>query len=185
MEGELTWSGAPQEFDYSTLSGTLALQARKGQFLRLKPGFGKLLGIMSLQSLPRRITLDFRDIFSDGLVFDEIVGAANISRGIALTEGFHIQSPSARVLMSGEVDLSGETQKLRVRITPGLSDGVSIAGALLGGPVAGIAAFLAQKILKDPLDWIASYEYNVTGTWADPQVSKIERSDASVKSKPQ
>ncbi|MNC96452.1 hypothetical protein D3C83_138280 [compost metagenome] len=60
---------------------------------------------------------------------------------------------------------------------------MSIAGALLGGPVAGIAAFLAQKILKDPLDWIASYEYNVTGTWVEPQVSKIERSDASEKSK--
>jgi uncharacterized protein (TIGR02099 family) len=185
LEGELTWSGAPQEFDYPTLSGTLAMRAQKGQFLRLKPGFGKLLGIISLQSLPRRITLDFRDIFSDGLVFDEIIGATKISRGIALTDGFHIQSPSARVLMRGEIDLARETQNMRVRITPGLSDGVSIAGALLGGPVAGIAAFLAQKILKDPLDWIASYEYNVTGTWVDPQVSKIGRSDAAVQGNPQ
>lgn len=185
LEGELAWAGAPQEFDYPTLAGTLAMQARKGQFLRLRPGFGKLLGIMSLQSLPRRITLDFRDIFSDGLVFDEIIGAVNISRGIAVTNGFHIQSPSARVLMSGEVDMAQETQNLRVRITPGLSDGLSIAGALLGGPVAGIAAFLAQKILKDPFDRIASYEYNVIGTWAEPQVSKIGQPDASVQGNPQ
>lgn len=179
LEGDLAWAGAPQEFDYPMLSGSLALRVQKGQFLRLKPGFGKLLGIMSLQSLPRRITLDFRDIFSDGLVFDEIIGAANLSRGIAVTEGFHIQSPSARILMRGEVDLVKETQKLRVRITPGLSDGLSIAGALLGGPVAGIAAFLAQKILRDPFDQIASYEYSVTGTWAEPQVSKIGQPDAA------
>lgn len=179
LEGDLAWAGAPQEFDYPMLSGALALRVQKGQFLRLKPGFGKLLGIMSLQSLPRRITLDFRDIFSDGLVFDEIIGAANLSRGIAVTEGFHIQSPSARILMRGEVDLVKETQKLRVRITPGLSDGLSIAGALLGGPVAGIAAFLAQKILRDPFDQIASYEYSVTGTWAEPQVSKIGQPDAA------
>jgi uncharacterized protein (TIGR02099 family) len=184
LEGDLAWAGAPQEFDYPVLSGALALRVQKGQFLRLKPGFGKLLGIMSLQSLPRRITLDFRDIFSDGLVFDEIIGATNINRGIAVTEGFHIQSPSARILMSGEVDLAKETQKLRVRITPGLSDSLSIAGALLGGPVAGIAAFLAQKILKDPFDQIASYEYSVTGTWAEPQVSRIGQPDTAVQGTP-
>jgi uncharacterized protein YhdP len=86
-----------------------------------------------------------------------------------------MQGPAARVAMTGEVDLVRETQKLHVRVTPSLSDSVSIAGVLLGGPVAGVATILAQKILKDPLDQIFAYEYNVTGTWAEPQVSKIER----------
>jgi uncharacterized protein YhdP len=62
-----------------------------------------------------------------------------------------------------------------VRVSPHISDSVSIAGALIGGPVAGVAAFLAQKVLKDPLEQLVSFEYNVTGNWSDPQVSKVER----------
>ena len=98
-----------------------------------------------------------------------------ISRGIASTENFRIQGPSARIKMSGEVDLARETQKLKVRITPHVSDTVSIAGALVGGPIAGVAAFLAQKVLKDPLDQLVSYEYSVTGTWADPNVARFDK----------
>ena len=111
-------------------------------------------------------------MFSDGFAFDSIAGTVKIDRGMASTENFRIQGPSARVVMSGQVDLARETQKLRVRVTPHISESVSIAGALLGGPVAGVAAYLAQKILRDPIEQFASFEYNVTGSWADPQVTK-------------
>ncbi len=174
LEGNLSWAGSPQRLDYPTLSGNFVLDAGKGQFLKLEPGIGKLLGILSLQSLPRRITLDFRDIFSDGLAFDEIVGAIKVTNGIASTDNLRITGPAARINMSGRVDLAKETQQLRVKINPQLSDTVSVAGALIGGPIAGLAAFVAQKLLRDPLDQIAAYEYDVTGTWADPVVVRVE-----------
>ena len=175
VEGTLAWSGSPQRLDYPTLSGNFVLDAAKGQFLKLEPGIGKLLGILSLQSLPRRITLDFRDIFSDGLAFDEIVGAIKVVQGVASTDNLRISGPAARINMSGQVDLPRETQRLRVKINPQLSDTFSVAGALIGGPVAGVAAFVAQKLLRDPLGEITSYEYDVTGTWAEPLVNKVAR----------
>jgi uncharacterized protein YhdP len=175
IEGHLAWAGSPHDFDYPTLSGQLVVDAANGQFLKLEPGLAKLLGILSLQALPRRISLDFRDVFSEGFAFDSILGALKIDRGIASTDNFRIAGPSARVVMSGDVDLARETQKLRVRVTPHLSEGVSIAGALIGGPVAGVAVYLAQKILKDPIEQLVSFEYNVTGSWSEPQVAKVER----------
>ena len=175
LEGSLSWAGSPQRLDYPTLNGNFVLDAGKGQFLKLEPGIGKLLGILSLQSLPRRISLDFRDIFSEGLAFDEIVGAIKVANGIASSDNLRITGPAARISMSGQVDLAKETQKLRVKINPQLSDTFSVAGALIGGPIAGLAAFVAQKLLRDPLDQIAGYEYDVTGTWADPVVAKVER----------
>ena len=138
----------------------------------------KLLGILSLQALPRRVTLDFRDVFSEGFAFDEIAGTAKITRGVATTENFRIQGPAARVTMSGEVDLAQETQKLRVRIVPQVTETVAIAGALFGGPIAGVAAYLAQKILKDPLGQAVAFEYDVTGTWSDPTVKRVPRARA-------
>ena len=97
VEGALAWSGSPQHLDYPTLTGNFVLDAAKGQFVKLEPGIGKLLGILSLQSLPRRITLDFRDIFSDGLAFDEIVGAIKVVQGVASTENLRITGPAARI----------------------------------------------------------------------------------------
>ena len=174
LEGPLSWAGNPSELDYATLSGNFVLEANKGQFMKLDPGIGKLLGVLSLQSLPRRLTLDFRDVFSDGLAFDEIVGTVKVTRGVATTENFRIQGPAVRIQMSGDVDLNAETQKLHVKVFPSVSDSLSVAGALIGGPLAGVASFLVQKALKDPLGQMAAYEYSITGTWADPQASKIE-----------
>jgi len=184
IEGNLAWSGSPQRLDYPTLTGNFVLDAGKGQFVKLDPGIGKLLGILSLQSLPRRISLDFRDIFSDGLAFDEIVGAVKVNKGVASTDNLRIVGPAARISMGGQVDLARETQALRVKVNPQLSDTFSVAGALLGGPVAGVAAFVAQKLLKDPLDQIAGYEYDVTGTWTEPVVAKVERPQANPESTP-
>jgi uncharacterized protein YhdP len=40
--------------ELAKLSGELTLIARNGQFLKIQSGAGKLLGLISLQSLPRR-----------------------------------------------------------------------------------------------------------------------------------
>jgi uncharacterized protein YhdP len=184
IEGNLAWSGSPQKIDFPTLSGSFMLDSAKGQFTKLEPGIGKLLGIISLQALPRRISLDFRDIFSDGFAYDQIVGLIGISRGVATTDNLRIEGPAARVQMSGEIDLGRETQKLNVRVIPSLSDSVSLAGALIGGPVAGVATFLAQKILKDPIDQFVSHEYAVTGTWSEPTVARAQRAAAPEAGRP-
>jgi uncharacterized protein (TIGR02099 family) len=175
IEGPLSWAGSPQDLDVATLGGTLLVDISKGQFVTLEPGVGRLLGVFNLQNLPRRIALDFRDVFSEGFSFDEISGSMRIANGAGRLEGFRIQGPSARVLMTGEVNLAKETQNLQVRVTPALGDSLALAGALIGGPVAGIASFLVQRVLKDPLAQLATFDYAVTGTWAEPTVNRVPR----------
>lgn len=81
LEGKLTWSGPPTDIDYATMND-FSMEAGKGQFLKLDPGAaGKLLGLISLQNLPRRISLDFKDVFSDGFVFDNIAGKVGVQKG--------------------------------------------------------------------------------------------------------
>lgn len=179
--GTVSWNGSPQQIDYASLSGKLVLRAVKGQFVKMEPGIGKLLGILSLQSLPRRLTLDFRDVFSDGFAFDEILGEIKIDQGIAASDKFFISGPSAGILMSGTVNLNRETQNLQVKVNPRVSDGVSIATAALGGPIAALAAFVAQKLFKDPLDELISFRYAVTGGWADPVVTKVAAPQAAAR----
>lgn len=172
LEGKLAWRGAPTGLDYPSLTGEMKLDASSGQFNKLEPGVGRLLGVLSLQSLPRRITLDFRDVFSGGFAFDSISGSMKVSSGVLRTDDLSIRGPSAKVFMSGSTDLAAETQDLRVRVQPTLSESVAL-GAAIAGPVAGVATLLAQKVLKDPIEKLFSYEYGVTGTWQDPQVVKL------------
>ena len=126
---------------------------------------------MSLQSLPRRITLDFRDVFSKGFGFDDISATAKVESGVMTVKDFRMRGSSAQVQMSGEVDLAQETQNLRVRVVPSLGDSASTVIALVN-PLLAIPAAIAQKILKDPLGHIFAFEYSVTGGWSDPKVAK-------------
>jgi uncharacterized protein (TIGR02099 family) len=172
LAGNLSWAGSPFTIDYPSLSGNLRLDASGGQFAKLEPGVGRLLGILSLQSLPRRITLDFRDIFSEGFAFDSIGGQFAVARGVMETKELQIQGPSARVLMSGTVNLGAETQNLKVRVQPALGESIAV-GTMIANPVAGAVVWAAQKLFKDPFGQAFAFEYAVTGSWADPKVEKL------------
>ncbi|MEZ0237353.1 MAG: YhdP family protein, partial [Methylophilaceae bacterium] len=175
LTGNLRWPGSPHEFNVAGLGGKLNLEARNGQFLKIRPGVGRLLGVLSLQSLPRRLTFDFRDIFSAGFSFDKIGVNASIDNGIMRSDDFMMEGPAAQVAIKGETDLARETQKLHIKVTPSISDSLSVA-AFAGGPAVGVAAIVAQKLLNDPFNKLIAYEYDITGTWDDPQEVKTKSS---------
>ncbi len=175
----LSWQGAPADFNLKTLEGSLNLNTGKGQFLKVDPGVGKLLGVMSLQALPKRIALDFTDVFSEGFQFDSIKGTAQIHDGQMKTQDFRIEGSAAKVTMKGGVNLLDETQDLRVEILPNIGSGVSLISAFAINPIFGVSTFVVDKLLGNPLDKLVSFEYNVSGTWADPTVVKLGQKPVS------
>jgi uncharacterized protein (TIGR02099 family) len=177
LDGILNWNGMPFSFDIPTLSGVINLTMQSGQFLKVEPGAAKLLGVLSLQSLPRRLALDFRDVFSEGFAFDGIVGTVAIERGTALTDNFKMRSVNATVLMDGTADIVNETQNLHVAVIPEINAGTaSIVYGLAINPIVGVGTFLAQLFLRDPLSRAFTFEYQITGPWKDPTVAKMPRS---------
>ena len=171
MQADVTWAGDPSAIDYPSLSGRIQLQAYDGQFLEVNPGLGKLVSLMSLQALPRRLSLDFRDVFSKGFQFDEIAAAGDVERGLMTLKDFHMRGSAADVEMTGEVNLAKETQNLSVRVLPSLGDSASTVLAFIN-PLLVFPAAIAQKILKDPLGHIFAFNYSITGSWSDPKVAK-------------
>jgi len=168
LESNLYWSGAPETFNMNKLNGILNLKVGKGRFLKVDAGAAKLLGVLSLQ----RVSLDFTDVFAKGFQFESITGNAQIVNGLLLTSDMKLTGAAAKVTMSGQVDMNRETQDLKVRILPSIGDNVSLL-SFAAGPVVGVGVLLTSKILRDPLDKLASIEYNVSGSWADPKVEKV------------
>jgi uncharacterized protein (TIGR02099 family) len=173
LEGTLNWNGDPVNMDYATLGGQLQMQVDDGQFLEIEPGIGKLVSLMSLQMLPRRITMDFRDVFSKGFQFDRITGNMAIERGVMAVKQFHMNGPAADVTMSGQVDLSLETQNLSVKVIPQLGDTASTVVGLVH-PIAGVATLIAGRMMKNPLGKMFAFDYGISGTWSDPKVEKLQ-----------
>jgi uncharacterized protein YhdP len=173
LEGRLAWPGLASAFALGQLSGSFKLFAEKGQFSKIQTGAGKLLGLISLQSIPRVATLDFGHIFSEGFAFDSITANVNVARGILLTNDFEITGPAAFVSMSGEASLTAETQDITLRVVPEFGESAAIAATLFGTPILGLSTLLVSKLLKNPLGRLVAYEYAVSGSWDNPTVTNL------------
>ena len=174
MEGQVAWLGSPLTLDYPTMNGQFNVNIESGQFLKADPGIAKLLGVLSLQSLPRRLTLDFRDVFSEGFAFDFIRGDVNIVQGLAATNNLQMKGVNAAVLMDGSADIARETQDLRVVVVPEINAGTASLIATVINPAIGLGTFLAQYFLRRPLMQAATQEFHIDGSWANPKITKVE-----------
>ena len=175
LSGQLSWQGSPLNFDKKSLGGYLHLDVGSGQFLKADPGIAKLLGVLSLQSLPRRLLLDFRDVFTTGFAFDSIKGRAQISDGVLFTRDLAMRGPAAAVLIEGRADVRDETQDVQVLVLPKLDAGTLSLWAGLANPVMGLATYVAQKVFGDAVANASVQAMHVTGSWQDPKVQQISK----------
>jgi len=183
MEGQVGWSGSPITPDYASMGGQFNVNIESGQFLKAEPGIAKLLGVLNLQALPRRLTLDFRDVFSEGFAFDFIRGDVKIDQGMASTNNLQMKGVNAAVLMEGRADIARETQDIHVLVVPEINAGTASLIATYINPAVGLSSFLAQLILRRPLIDSTTQEFQITGPWADPKITKSSKNESDKPSK--
>jgi uncharacterized protein YhdP len=175
VQGQFSWIGSPLLPDWPTLAGKAQVNLDAGQFLQAEPGAARLLGVLSLQALPRRLTLDFRDVFQQGFAFDNLSGDIALERGIARSNNLRIRGVQAAVLIEGQADLQRQTQDLHLVVVPEINAGTASLAYAAINPAVGLGTFLAQLFLRKPLMQAGTREFHVTGPWAQPQVEPIER----------
>jgi uncharacterized protein YhdP len=178
MAGQISWLGSPFSPDYPSMTGRLALALDAGQFLKADPGVGRLLGVLSLQALPRRFLLDFRDLFQEGFAFDSFSGNVEIAQGMASSNNLRMRGVSAAVLMEGRADLARETQDLRVVVVPEISATTASLAYAAINPAIGLGTLLAQLLLSKPMAAANTREFHVSGSWSDPKVERVEHGAA-------
>lgn len=179
ITGQIGWGGSPVQPHWPSLRGDIRIELGKGQFLKVNPGAARLLSVLSLQSITRRLTLDFRDLFAQGFAFDFVRGHITVDAGIARTSAMQMQGLAAAVQMDGSIHLLEETQNLRVVVVPEIN---AMSASLLAStvnPVLGLGSFIAQLFLRNPLREAATRTFDITGTWDDPQVQMVQQKNDS------
>jgi len=169
------WKGAPMNFAFNNLNGNLEMQIEKGQFLDIDPSAGRLFGLLSIQTLPRRLLLDFSDIFGKGLTFDSIDGGFEITDGNAYTNDLFMRGPAAEIMVTGRTGLADKDYDQIVTVTPQIANSLPVASALFGPVGIGVGAVIYLfNSLNDNIDKLLRYQYTITGHWDDPVIKKIK-----------
>lgn len=166
---DLSWPGGPSNFKVQNLTGTVHAKMSKGRFVGVDPGIGRLLGLLSLQSIGRRLKLDFSDVFQKGFGFDSLDSRIKIANAYAMTDKTDIKAPAANINITGKTGLVNKELDLDMYVHANVEGTVPILGAAvaIANPVAGAAVWVADKMF-DPLANLSEHHYHISGTWNEP-----------------
>ena len=173
ITASVRWPGAPNDRWMDHLDGELDLRLEDGSLLDIDPGAGRVVGLMSVTALPRRLALDFRDVFNKGLVFDELGGGFRIIDGNAYTDDLKVSGPAAEIGMAGRIGLRDRDYSQHAVVTAEPGNMLPTVGGLIGGPGVGAALLIFTRIFKEPLKGIGRASYCITGSWDEPVVERL------------
>ncbi|RMX15277.1 TIGR02099 family protein [Legionella jordanis] len=178
FQGE--WPGAVYDFSLAKVNGGMGISFKDGRITNLSPeteeklGLGKLLSILSLQTIPRRLKLGFSDLAEGGYSFDEFNGSFNVAHGVMTTEDSYIDGPVAYASMKGSLDIAKQYYDLDLKVNPHITASLPVVATIAGGPIAGIATWVASKLINNGMQKISGYTYKITGPWKQPVVQQVK-----------
>ncbi len=168
------WSGAPTTFALDRMNGNIQVVSDHGRILEVRPGAGRLLGLFSIAELPRRLLLDFGDVFSKGFSFDSIHGRFVLKDGNAYTHNLEIRGPAANIRVQGRTGLRTHDYDQTVVVLPKLGSTLPLLGAVAGGPVGAAAGLVFQGLFGKGLARASAATYRITGSWEKPDIVAIK-----------
>ena len=167
------WPGSPAEFALSRLNGEIDFTVVQGNITDANAGPGRLLGLLSIQSLPRRLALDFRDVFDSGFSFDQASGTFAMENGLASTDDVLLKSSAATISLSGSTNLVDQQYDQLLTVKPGLGNTLPIIGAIAAGPGGAAAGLALQGLLQQQLGEATQVQYTIRGSWDDPEIEQV------------
>ena len=170
---DLFWPNVPSVDEVFASDGTVKVKIKDGQITAIDPIAGKVLGLLSIAELPRRLVLDFSDIFKKGLSFNRLSAEFQFKNGSAYTCDLVMEGTSVDILLVGATDMIAKTYNQLAIVRPLLSDALPMSGAVFGGPGVAATVYLFTKLLRKPLKNIGVSYYSIEGSWDDPKIEKI------------
>ena len=179
---ELKWPSSFADVDANEIQGRMSLSLKDGYLLDIDPGAGRMFGMLSIQALPRRLLLDFSDVFRKGFGFDRIRGSFTIEDGDAYTNNLYMEGPAARVEIAGRTGLADQDYDQLVTVTPHVTDSLPVLGILAATPQVGAAILAFQKLFQPQIDDATKNQYTITGSWNEPVIKKFKSPEVATDS---
>lgn len=172
---DLNWPAALSTPALPSMTGQIDLELSSGQIINLdqatnaKMGFGRILNLLSLDSISRALTFNFKDLTEKGYSFDSIKGRFILKNGSAHTDDVRIEGPVARIEMSGRIGYVAKDYDIAVSVTPYVTGSIPVVAAIAVNPIVGIAAWAVEKLAGKAVSSATTHHYEVKGTWDKPK----------------
>ncbi|WP_299492004.1 YhdP family protein [uncultured Shewanella sp.] len=181
MAATLAWVGAPYEFSLDTLSGQINFTLGKGHLTEVSDKGARILSLFSLDSILRKLTLDFSDVFGKGLYFDSFKGTLDIDNGVAKTTNTEMKAIVGDMKVRGYTNLLNENINYDIKFMPKLASSVPTVVLLTtGGWTFGLGAFVLTKVLEPVIEVISELRFRVTGTMSEPILKELPRKSKEI-----
>ena len=170
----LLWKGSPWDPELSTLQGNARIDMKRGYLEQADMGVGgAFLSFVSLQSLLKKLTLDFFDSSHTSFTFDSLTGDMLIADGILSSEKIELVGTKASITLSGLADIANSKLNAKARVVPNIDAGAASLPIAIINPIIGLGAYVGQWILSKPLNYILTTDYTITGSFDEPVISKV------------
>ncbi|RAJ99243.1 YhdP family protein [Aliidiomarina maris] len=179
VELSLRWPGSPAEFSLADLNGQVDWRLGAGYLRDVSDGGARLFSLFSLESLMRKLTLDFRDIFARGMFYSSFRGTLDIEEGVVYTQNTRMNGSAGDMEVTGSTDLVTEALDYELVYIPKVTSSLPVLVAWMVNPPTGIAALLIDRVLHDA-QVISRLEYSITGTISEPIVNEEARAQREV-----
>ena len=168
------WPGSPAWIGLKRFSGTLDASLNKGQFVEVDGSAQvvRIFGLLNFNAIGRRLRLDFSDLFGKGLSYDRVKGVLNARNGVYSTsKPILMTGPSTNLEINGTLNMVTDQVNAKLLVTLPVTNNLPLAALLVGGPAAGGAMFLLNKLIGDQVSRFASVQYSIQGPWNDPKIT--------------
>jgi uncharacterized protein YhdP len=181
----INWTDSPFGDVADSLGGTIHVKLQNGQIVEVQPGAGRVFGLLSLNALPRRLLLNFSDVFSKGFGYDSIEGDFIVKDGDAYTNDLTIAGPAAKIYIIGRTGLAKRDFNEALLVDANVGSTLPWIGYLAGGPGAAAVGLVLSQLFKKPLTAAGRTQYNLTGTWDNPVMVKASNDQKPPSAPPQ
>lgn len=180
INSEMAWDGAPWSMKVNTLQGTVDTQLGKGVISNVS-GAARLLGLFSLDSIIRKMQLDFSDVFDDGMAFNSISGSGEISRGVFVTNNIKMDAVSGEMTIKGLADLNTRTVDAEVSFVPDMTSGIPVLSAFAVTPATALYVLAVNTLISPVVEIFTQVNYEVKGPLDAPTVKELSRTRGEFK----
>ncbi|MGB0859057.1 MAG: YhdP family protein [Pseudoalteromonas spongiae] len=168
---DLYWYGTPYQFNTQSLSGDLKWRLGDGYITDISDGGARVFSLLSLDSLVRKLKLDFRDVFAKGFFYNSMQGSMQVDKGVAYTKDTELNGVPADLTIKGYADLNTQKIDYTMWVAPEVTSSIPVIVAWMVNPVTGLAALAIDKVLHSARV-ISEIEYTITGTFEQPVVTE-------------
>ena len=178
LKVDLNWEGGFHDFSFTRLNGEIQAKIDDG-YLSEVDDKARIFSILSLNSIVRKLTFDFRDIFSDGMFYKNIEGDYHIEKGVLYTDNTRMNGTAGNLYIKGNTSFINNTLDYKMSYKPNLTSSLPVLAWISTlNPVAFLAGLAIDQVITSKV--VSEFNFELTGSVNEPSFREVNRKSRDV-----